>query len=95
MSDFEKESTISTSRLSEDEVDLEDILAYDKEPEYTEEEIAAGISDTNVDSEEAAASLETEGHWPPESRVGNTNWCGCGACSQMANRLDCFSLCSK
>lgn len=37
---------------------MEDILAYDKEPKYTEEELAAGISDTNVDIEEAAASME-------------------------------------
>ena len=55
--------------------DLESILAYHKEPEYTEEEIAAGIADIHVqvDADQAAASLESEGHWPPESRVGNTN----------------------
>ena len=42
MSESEEEYTAITS--SDDELDLEDILAYDKEPEYTEEEIAAGIS---------------------------------------------------
>ena len=88
MSDSKKDSTIGTS--SDDEVNLGDILSYDKEPEYREDKLAAGISDTRVDREESATLLETKGHWPPESRVGYTNWCDCGACSQMANRLDCF-----
>ena len=42
-----------------------------------------------VDVDEAAAFLETEGHWQPESRVGNTNWCECGACLQMSSHFSC------
>ena len=88
MSDSKKDSTVGSS--SDDEVNLGNTLVYDKEPEYREEELAAGISYTSVDKEEAAASLETKGHWPAESRVGFTKWCACGACSQTANDLDCF-----
>ena len=71
MSESEEESAASTS--SDDEVDVDNILAYDKEPEYTEQEIAAGIADIQADEQETAASLKTESHWPPESRVGHTN----------------------
>ena len=88
MSDSKKDSAIGTSSV--DDLNLGDTLAYDNEPEHREE-LAAGISRTSVDREEAAASLETKGNWPLQChRVGNTNWCACGPCSQMANRLDCF-----
>ena len=51
-------------------------------------------ANTQVDAEEAATSQETEGHWPPKGRLGNTNWCKCGARSQLPNRLDCTHLLS-
>ncbi len=71
MSVSEEESAISTS--SDDEADLDDVLTYDKEPEYTNQEIAAGIADTWVNKEEAVASVESEQQWVPESRLDNTN----------------------
>ena len=39
----------------------------------SQEELAAGISDTSVDREEAAASLETKGPLVAQSRARNTN----------------------
>ena len=52
------DSTVGAS--GDDEVNLGDTLAYDKEPKYIEEEVAAGISYTSVDRKEETASLETK-----------------------------------
>ena len=55
MNDSKKVSTVGTS--NGDEVNLGDTLAYNKEPERKEEELAAGISDTSVDREDACGAF--------------------------------------
>lgn len=75
-------------------------LPYTDEPEYTEEELrerrerreadaAAGTTATSQ-QQDPSTCLEEEYHWPPPSRVGNTEWCECSCCVSMPARLDCI-----
>jgi len=99
MSDSESSSRSDTPRS--DASDVEDLLgrqsfAFGREPRFSAEELAsrsAQLTETEArDAEPVADALDDVLFgWPPESRVGNTNWCECGGkCSPMPNRLDCL-----
>ena len=76
MSDTESEHSPDGSDDQEYE-GLKDVLAYAKEPEYTEAELEARSRhfEANKDESAAAAALDDVLVWPPVSRVGNTDWC--------------------
>ena len=91
MSDTESEHSPGHSDVQEFE-GLEDVLAYAKEPEYTEAELEARSRrfEVNEDKAAAAAALDDILVWPPVSRVGNTDWCQCSECASCTQREDCI-----
>ena len=91
MSDTESEHSPDASDDQEYE-GLEDLLAYAKEPEYTEAELGARSRrfEVNEDEAPAAAALDDLLVWPPVSRVGNTDWCQCLEWASRTQREDCI-----
>ena len=71
---------------------LKDVLAYAKEPEYTEAELEARSRRFKVNEDEAAAAaaLANVLVWSPVSQVGNTGRCKCSECASRTQREDCI-----
>ena len=84
----------SDDKSSADFDAFDSICPYDKEPEWTEEELIAqshGLAEEECG--EDVAQEPSMDVWPPESRTGNTDWCQCGECVARERRQDC--VCCK
>eukprot|EP00117_Sycon_ciliatum_P000100 scpid100101/ scgid6300/ len=92
MSDFE-----DVSPCASDDGDMPDpeMFGFGREPRFSAQELAvrAAEDEPAANEEEAAVADEVEIVWPPESRVGNTEWCECSHCCSMPTPLN--SICCQ
>lgn len=84
----------SSTTDSSDDLDENLFAPYSREPEWTEEELAANMDVEEVhDEEESDDNLPESDNgtvWPPASRLENTDWCQCGECCTMPTREECI-----